>query len=339
MPSVTRAKATQERQQQRRQPKKSRPSYPSGSKPVGIMNNPNTTAPRPAPPAPIPQAPPQKEPRFHGKTAAQRADRNARDARRLAAVNGVVIPSRVPPGHAPRQGSWIQDARMVYPCSVCGRNFAVKYHVQVHMAPCVERNGNPRGARWDDAWRNGAGRVGYGHAQASGRHALRIHVGETEDLQMEDDAFEDYNSEAYQPQFYQRQGHRPERRKLPVFLGSLNGPFPTDTFFHNPMHPASPFSASLEQHDPATSVLGSLSLSPSISDIRSVSSTPTACTPYDPYLRMDILTNEALLSMVQAWQDVMQCGWGSYTVGHPHFQRIMEELCRRGLRDRNWTWN
>ena len=151
---------------------------------------------------------------------------------------------------------------------------------------------------------------------------------------MEDDYFDDYQSKSYQ-----RQVHRPERLKLPIFPGPLTRPFPTGTFFHNPMHPVSPFSTGLKQHDPATSMFGSLSLSPSVSDIRSESSSPAALTPYDPYLRMDILTNEALLSMVQAWQDVMQYGGGSYTVGHPHFQRIMEELCRRGLMDRNWTWN
>ena len=39
MPSVTRAKATHERQQQGRQPKKSRPSHSSGSKPNRIVNS------------------------------------------------------------------------------------------------------------------------------------------------------------------------------------------------------------------------------------------------------------------------------------------------------------
>lgn len=108
---------------------------------------------------------PQKGFRKRVKTAAERAERNTRDARRLAAVSGVVIPSKVPSGQLPQQGRWKEDERMRYPCSICGRKFAKKYHVQSHMAPCVKRNGNPNGARWDDAWKNGATHTVFMNAQ------------------------------------------------------------------------------------------------------------------------------------------------------------------------------
>ena len=107
-------------------------------------------------PAPFTPAVPPKKNRTYVKTAAQRAERNEIDARRLAAVSGVVIPSQVPPGQLPNQGRWKKDERMKHACSVCGRKFALKYHVQSHMSACVKRNGNPNGARWDDAWRDGA---------------------------------------------------------------------------------------------------------------------------------------------------------------------------------------
>lgn len=115
----------------------------------------SSNAARPAP-APTTQAVPRKEYRICGKTAEERADRNARDARLLAAVSGVVIPSKVPAGQLPKQGCWEEDERTIYPCSICGRMFVRKNHVQVHMSACVNRNGNPNGARWDDAWRNRA---------------------------------------------------------------------------------------------------------------------------------------------------------------------------------------
>ena len=104
----------------------------------------------------MPQAVPQKTLHQYGRSDAQRAARNATDARQLAAVSGVVIPSKFSQGHLPDQGRWEEDEGKVYPCSVCDRKFRVKAHVKVHMWPCVKRNGNPNGVCWDDAWKNGA---------------------------------------------------------------------------------------------------------------------------------------------------------------------------------------
>lgn len=71
-----------------------------------------------------------------------------REARALEAVNGVEIPSKVKPGQRPYQGRWKGTAQHVHSCSICRRLFATKYQVKVHMAACVERNGNLTGVRW-----------------------------------------------------------------------------------------------------------------------------------------------------------------------------------------------
>ena len=81
----------------------------------------------------------------------QRDERQSRYHERLAAVNGVVIPSKLPPGTipVPRNHAASGDHRFV--CPICGSSSAHAYHVQSHFPNCVERNGNPTGARWDDA--------------------------------------------------------------------------------------------------------------------------------------------------------------------------------------------
>ena len=88
----------------------------------------------------------------HKKTAVQNKERNAKAERNLAAVNGVIIPSKVAPGESPAQGGWKDSDRMVHACSICERRFAARHQVKSHMLACVKRNGNPNGVRWDDAW-------------------------------------------------------------------------------------------------------------------------------------------------------------------------------------------
>ena len=88
-----------------------------------------------------------------GRTKKQRDDRPANEAQRLNAVNGKVIPSTLGPGERPHQGEWTEDKTTVYACSICGMKFKRKYNVKSHMPACVKRNGNPSGARWDDAWK------------------------------------------------------------------------------------------------------------------------------------------------------------------------------------------
>ena len=71
----------------------------------------------------------------------------------LEACDGVVIPSKLKPGEAPRV---IKQSRRNPPdtggheCPICGERFGLKHHVQQHFAACVNRNGNPDGHHWDD---------------------------------------------------------------------------------------------------------------------------------------------------------------------------------------------
>ena len=69
--------------------------------------------------------------------------------RRLAATSGIVIPTKVVPGHQPkghqdyRTGLWIR-------CRICGSKFGSKCNVREHFVACVKENGNPLGLRYTD---------------------------------------------------------------------------------------------------------------------------------------------------------------------------------------------
>lgn len=255
----------------------------------------------PAAPALDPQNMRQHEPRIHGRTAAQRADRNARDARRLAAVSGVVIPSKVPPGHLPNQGRWDQNEmkKKIYPCSICGRRFVQRHQVQVHMAPCVERNGNPNGVRWNDAWKNHASQAVSMNAHPNGLQGLQL-----EDAHADDQETEDEQPYEHRPADYESVTYRPEDHELHDLPSS-----------------------DLQRDQPHLQ-----------SDTKLVSSPLGYVMPYDPNLRMDHLTNGALLAMGKAWEDAMHRGEKGHSAEHPHFQMIMYELWMRDMIDSNSIW-
>lgn len=73
-------------------------------------------------------------------------------------------------------------------------------------------------------------------------------------------------------------------------------------------------------------------------DPQPISSSSNGLEPYDPHLRLDLLTNQTLLSMVQAWQEVIYCGEERYTLEHPHFQDLMKELVKRDMVSVSWKW-
>ena len=93
---------------------------------------------------------------------------------RLAAVNGVVIPSLLNPGQRPIQTPYMRDLKKKASkgrdrgwqkyCLICDDVFNRREHLKVHFVPCVERNGNPHGYRWDDLLE---GRIG---TETSGLH-------------------------------------------------------------------------------------------------------------------------------------------------------------------------
>lgn len=79
---------------------------------------------------------------------------------RLAGVNGVVLPSRVLEGeglykkrplHSNRHRG-TKKSRMT--CIICDADCRDQRGLRAHFVVCVERNGNPNGARWDDPLKN-----------------------------------------------------------------------------------------------------------------------------------------------------------------------------------------
>lgn len=72
---------------------------------------------------------------------------------RLNAVNGVVIPAKVPARtiiQSQTTRSHSPSMPLQLSCPICKSPFGKKDHVRSHFATCVERNGNPDGLRWDD---------------------------------------------------------------------------------------------------------------------------------------------------------------------------------------------
>ena len=59
---------------------------------------------------------------------------------------------------------------------------------------------------------------------------------------------------------------------------------------------------------------------------------------YDPHPPMDHWTNKALLSTLQAWQDMIYSGQERYALEHTDFQEIMEELVTRNILSVDWRW-
>ena len=97
-----------------------------------------------------PQQPPQtikrSGPRYE-------SERKKKFNDRLNAVNGVVIPPKLPP----RKKSQVQPSQsrpsstpLQISCPLCKSLFGKKDHVRSHFPACVDRNGNPDGLRWDD---------------------------------------------------------------------------------------------------------------------------------------------------------------------------------------------
>ena len=72
---------------------------------------------------------------------------------KLAQVNGIAIASKVPAGKMPvkaRQRNPKTSKARTKECCLCGSLFVEDRHVRLHFVNCVEKNGNPNGARWHD---------------------------------------------------------------------------------------------------------------------------------------------------------------------------------------------
>ena len=215
-----------------------------------------------------------------------------------------------------------------------------KHQVRVHMAPCVARNGNPRGVRWDDGWRGGVIKVGVVGQDGVGGGD----VGDVVVVDDDDDATEDEQTLDHQLEDSVLERYKAEERQLnthqvpssPSDASQSVSPF-IETFIYDGVQ-STPISMGLLQHDVEMSSDGSETATLDSVDLQSVSSASSNLTPYDPDLRMDVLTNKSLISMLKAWQDFVQRVAEGHSVVHLQFQRIMDELGRRGIVDESWTW-
>ncbi len=154
--------------------------------------------------------------------------------------------------------------------------------------------------------------------------------------QIEEKQFVDYQLQEYQHGHYQNGGY-----KVPILPsgGSQKGHF----LFEHPykddlLQPASPLSTGTQQSEAELLTEKPLSEDLNSSEPQPMSTAPSGLTPYDPKLRMDILTNEALITMVKAWQEIAEHGQLDHYVENPHLQKVMKEMCVRGIVDERWNW-
>lgn len=102
--------------------------------------------------APDPDMPPESQPSHSSpNSTTERDKRIEKTNRRLDAVNGVIIPSRLAPGEVPKnlQSRSRAGTPLTLLCPLCRGGFGKKDHIKSHFPACVERNGNPDGLRWD----------------------------------------------------------------------------------------------------------------------------------------------------------------------------------------------
>ena len=73
---------------------------------------------------------------------------------RLAAVNGIVVASKVGPGQQLIKKPFYKvGPRSKYKCAICKGACRDKRELRDHFVACVGRNGNPDGAIWDECLR------------------------------------------------------------------------------------------------------------------------------------------------------------------------------------------
>ncbi|CAD6568604.1 MAG: hypothetical protein ASARMPREDX12_001594 [Alectoria sarmentosa] len=245
---------------------------------------------------------------------AELKERNRNAKERLAAVNGIVIPSKLSAGQLPSQGTFERNERQKNPCIICGRKFVEKRQVRAHSVTCVKRNGNPTGARWDDALKSAASPAG------------------PMKLQMEDSWPEDYRFEDIES------GGLGMDSLLSDRFNKLN-PQPASATLQG-LQPSLPYIQQINPQIAAPPFSGVPSYNAHLNtpNLQPIPSSSNGMEPYDPHLRLDLLTNQALLSMVQAWQEVIYCGEERYTLEHPHFQDLMKELVKRDMVSVSWKW-
>ena len=128
----------------------------------------------------------------HGNQPGRGNEYNGRLAR-LATISGVVTPSKLAPGQTPIRPTDTRSrgkSPLNCLCSICGAAFAKNSHVKSHFVACEARNGNPKGARWNDGLRignaNGGRPAGSKRKRNNARPALPVRRPNASEFQSSD---------------------------------------------------------------------------------------------------------------------------------------------------------
>ena len=152
------------------------------------------------------------------------------------------------------------------------------------------------------------------------------------DAQSDNDRIDEEQLDNCQLQDYQHGHHQTGGYEVPI-LSSGASPRGQDL-----LQPASPFLTGMQHSEAELLTEKPLSEDLSSREPQSISTVPSGLAPYDPNLRVDILTNEALITMVKAWQELAEYGQADHYVVNPHLQKVMKELYVRSIVDESWTW-
>jgi hypothetical protein len=234
------------------------------------------------------------------KTEAQKSAKPNKETERLAAVNGIVIPSKVAPGNRPHQGKQVNNDSDAQPvnCNICGRGFSSPSHARPHFAVCVGRNGNPYGVRWDDP---------YSSSNLANFPVQETHYRSAPCLARTFQYVANFVVSVpltFQPARLTPREAGSSSDSVPQIMQQNShelGGFDLTSRFHRSVLPAPPVMVDGEQ-------------------------------------AMGVLSNAKLLHMLQAWQAVIERGHEAYARTAAGFQDVMFELTERRLIDGNWTW-
>ena len=263
--------------------------------------------------------------------------------KRLAKVNGVVIASKIPEGGKVLKPTTQRYERYVRTtnrktkrtriCIICGFDSRGARGLRDHFVVCVERNGNPNGVRWDDALQPPAMPAGPVNMQSRYKSSLARYPLFKTYLDIGSGS-QEIQCEGLQPRDYElNNGNihvRGQQKSLPDRFDNRH-PQPISALsddglqLYHPDIPQIDHPSSVHLYDPHPEYLN-----------------PELKCPYlnasEPRIRVDVLTNKTLLSMLQAWQDLIYDRGMEYTLQHPRFQELMKELVERNVISADWTW-
>ena len=123
------------------------------------------------------------------------------------------------------------------------------------------------------------------------------------------------------------------------------GNFPTDSFDNLDPQPTTSPPGDLHPYNPnpqlpSQALTSVQSYNPHLlsANLLPNKSSQNSSKPYGSDLAMERWTNQALFSMLQAWQDVIDSGAEQSTLSHPLFQEVTKELIEREIMSANWRW-